>query len=59
MISVIVAFSLSNLIGFNPLNQVYRLNVLGPGMVLHTWGKSFNPLNQVYRLNSKEYNYEV
>ena len=37
--------------GFNPLNQVYRLNETGIHRGLPE-STSFNPLNQVYHLNT-------
>ena len=37
--------------GFNPLNQVYRLNIMVMGLISMIILKRFNPLNQVYRLN--------
>ena len=39
--------------GFNPLNQVYRLNRADVFVVPNCSLVSFNPLNQVYRLNAE------
>ena len=37
--------------GFNPLNQVYRLNHTATDVTGEEARAGFNPLNQVYRLN--------